>query len=63
MRKYLYFPTELEEYDYRRDQQRLIQLAYSVFENVYEQKFNLNLNDYCLYAALYYHMKVDRVMR
>ncbi|CAD8158588.1 unnamed protein product [Paramecium pentaurelia] len=57
MRKYLYMPLQLEEFDYREDPTRLIYLGFSILEDVYEGKYYLGFKDYCLFAALYYHLK------
>lgn len=51
-------PLQLEEFDYREDSIRLIYLGFSILEDVYEGKYYLGFKDYCLFAALYYHIKV-----
>lgn len=55
-------PLELEEFDYREDPTRLIYLGFSILEDVYEGKYYLGFKDYCLFAALYYHIKVISIL-
>lgn len=54
MKKYIYLTQELEEFDYRKDEKRLEILAYSIFDEVYREKYQLSFLEYCLYAAFYY---------
>ncbi|KAM3146817.1 hypothetical protein pb186bvf_000971 [Paramecium bursaria] len=65
LKKYIYLTQELEEYDYRKDEKRLEILAYSIFDEVYREKYQLSFLEYCLYAAFYYqihfHDKVEDI--
>ncbi|CAD8105571.1 unnamed protein product [Paramecium sonneborni] len=61
MKKYIYLPAKLEESDYKEDPIRLINLAFSILDDVHDQKLQLGFKEYCLFAALYFHMKHSRL--
>jgi hypothetical protein len=56
-RKYIFLPLFREEYDFKSSNIRMRLISYQILDFVQNEKFYLQFKDYCLYAALFIHLK------
>ena len=52
-KKYLYLPFKLEQYEYKRDLNRLKLWVFQILFEVKDMKYHLTLDEYCFFAAIY----------